>query len=204
MFDTVDEQLANALNAALEGDQDLASKVHRNDDKVDALEMEVDHHCIEMLQAGELSNRDVRMVVTAIKMNTDLERIGDHCKNIAKESIHLAHQQDMLPKDLFVTIAESVRKKLYQAQDAFIEENNELAREITKRDDDVDELYKSILATAGEAAVSNPENPLLYAKIVGMGKSMDRIADHATNIAENVVYWLDNEDIRHPKLKRAL
>ncbi len=203
MFDTVDEQLANALNAALDGDSELAVEVHKNDDKVDALEMEVDRHCTEMLQTGELSDADVRMVVTAIKMNTDLERVGDHCKNIAKESVELSSHLDTVPKEQFLSIAEAVRKKLYLAQDAFLEEDNNLAREITTREDNVDTLYRSILKSAGEAAKANSQDPELFAKIVSMGKSMDRIADHATNIAELVVYWLDNEDIRHPKLKRV-
>jgi phosphate transport system protein len=199
MFDLVDEQLASALNALFIGDEQLARAVQDSDDNVDMMEIEVDRSAREILALDGLSDEDRRLVITSIKVNTDLERIGDHAKSIAKQV-----RPDMpLPRDLFEEMAGAARAILYTAEDALIKRDQALARTVLEHERRVNELHHAVTQAAVSQCKTNPSSADSMAHLIGVSKSLERIGDHATNIAESVVFWIEGIDIRHPKLHQG-
>lgn len=199
MFDLVDEQLAAALNAAFVGDEDLAKNVQEADDNVDRMEIELDRAAREILSLDGLSDEDRRLVITAIKVNTDLERIGDHAKSIAKQ-VRIDAQ---LPRDLFEEMADAARAILYNAQDALLQRDRTLAREVLDHERRVGQLHQVATTAAITQCKADPSGAESMAYIIGVSKALERIADHATNIAESVIFWIEGVDVRHPKLHQG-
>lgn len=201
MFNLVDEQLADATNAAFYGDLTLAQTVREKDDQVDALEIRIDKSCEELLAAYHPTGVELRYVISAIKTNTDLERIGDHSKNLAKEVLQLDCFRELLPRTQMFELADTVRAILRQAQEAFVKADRLLARQVLARDRQVDRGYKVLLDTVVGLCQKHPSYTEALVHLVTMCKALERIADHATNIAENVVFSVEGVDLRHKKLR---
>lgn len=199
MFDLVDEQLASALNAAFIGDERLALSVQKADDNVDMMELEIDRAAREFLAIDGLSDADRRLIITAIKVNTDLERIGDHAKNIAKQ----VSSEMPLPRSLFEEMADAARAILYDAQDALLTCDQETARHVLDHERRVGQLYHAGIELAVSRCRVDPSAAESMAHLIGICKSLERIGDHATNIAESVVFWVEGVDVRHRKLHQG-
>lgn len=199
MFDLVDEQLASALNAAFTGDEELAETVHKADDKVDRMEIEVDRAARELLALKQLTDADRRHIITAIKVNTDLERVGDHAKNIAKQ----VDRRMPLPRKLFEEMADAARAILYDAQDALLQRDRAIARSVLDHEHRVSRLHQAAVQSAVAQCRADPATAESMAHLIGVSKSLDRIGDHATNIAESVVFWIEGVDVRHGNLHRT-
>lgn len=201
MSTVVDEQLADAINALSACDLDLARQVTERDDEVDAIELKIDHQCERILALHTPVAVDLRLIITAVKVNTDLERIGDHAKNLAKNTQFIAGCTDLLEQTKIPQMADTARRILHDVQDAFMQRDRVLARKVIAHDLEIDRLHKETIDKLVRLTRENPENAEALVHLVTMSKAIERVADHAKNIAESVVFLIDGVDIRHRKLQ---
>jgi phosphate transport system protein len=187
MANHVDAQFADAMNALLQGDTELAEQVVDGDDAVDALELRIDEQCERILALHAPVAVDLRMLIMAVKINTDLERIGDHCRNLSRNARHLAKAPGLLAQTRLPKMADMARTMLREAEDAFLENDRLKARKVIARDLQVNRLHDETFATLVEM----------------LGKSLERISDHAKNIAQGIVFMVEGRDIRHRGLEEA-
>jgi phosphate transport system protein len=189
-----------ATRAMGERDADLAAQVEEADRRIDADEMEIDELAVRILALRQPAARDLRFLVFALKVVTDLERIGDEAANMAERAAQLtaggfpvSALQPQL-QEMATLTGELVRMAL----DAFVKGDEELARTVRRRDDEVDELYGSIRRACLEYVRAHPDRVSAAMCIASTSKYLERMADHATNIAEMVVFVTSGEDVRHP------
>ena len=202
MSNLVDEQLADAINALSNCDLALAEQVTGRDDEVDALELAVDRQCERIMALHTPVAVDLRLLITAVKVNTDLERIGDHAKNLAKNTSFVAGCSDLLDETHIPEMADTARRILHEVQDAFMQRDRVLARKVIAHDLEIDRLHKETIRKLVRLTRENPENTEALVHLVTMSKGIERVADHAKNIAESVVFLIEGVDIRHRKLQQ--
>ena len=203
MAELVDEQLADAINAVSTCDVELGARVHQRDDEVDALELEVDHQCTRILALHTPVAVDLRLIITAVKLNTDLERIGDHAKNLAKHTRNLEGCLDLIQRTPIEEMASMARRILLEAQDSFLKRDRVMARQVLAQDRQVDRLYRETFDTIVRICREEPEQAEACAQLITMSKAIERIADHAKNIAEAIVFLIEGVDIRHRQVQRV-
>lgn len=201
MFNTVDEQLADSLNAVVSGNHDVAERVRRRDDVVDDLEMKIDRACEAVLVQGPMNEETIRFVMTAIKINTDLERIGDHSKNLARAAVEHPSLMSLIPGEHFDRMVDAVRGMLYRAQDALTRGDRELAWQLIENDSTVNALHRRTLDLLVARHERSEAAFALGARIFALSKALERIADHCVNIGESVLFWLEGIDVRHTRRK---
>lgn len=201
MGDLVDEQLAGAIDAVSRGDLDRAARIRQRDDEVDAMELKIDRQCERILALHTPVAVDLRFLITAVKINTDLERIGDHAKNLAKNAHYLGGRSDLVQQTQIQEAADMARRLLHEAQDAFVKRDRVLARQVLAHDRPIDQMHRQTLETVAALCREHPEQAGVLVHLVTMSKSVERIADHAKNIAENVVFLVEGVDIRHRRLQ---
>lgn len=200
MVDLVDEQCADAITALLERNTELATEVIERDDDIDQMELTIDGVCERILALHQPVAVDLRLIITAIKVNTDLERIGDHCKNMAKGTGHLARFRNILPDTYIEQMAEAVREMLRTALTAFVQQNEEKAQEVLRSDQKIDMLHLKNFIALSKLSEEEPELAEATAHLITISKALERISDHATNIAEDVIFLIEGVDIRHSGL----
>ena len=200
MLRRVTEQLEEAALALLERDTDRAEKVRQSDDEIDALELQIDSLCERILALHTPVAVDLRMILTAVKINTDLERIGDHCKNLAKSTPPLADWNTFLQQTDLTDLARTVRDNLAGACQAFLDQDADLAREIIERDEKANRLYRNTFDTTARLGREHPEGSEALIHLVTAAKALERIGDHGKNIAESIVFLEEGKDIRHAGL----
>jgi phosphate transport system protein len=171
------------------------------DREVDALEKEVDELCILILALRQPAASDLRRITTALKVVTDLERMGDLCVNIARSAIELNREPEVKPYVDIPAMARAVRDMVRRSLDAFVEEDPELAREVVCADRDVDRLYNRIFGQILAAMTESPAASGALARHLFVARHLERIGDHATNIAEQVIFLVVGRDVRHEKAK---
>ena len=152
-----------------------------------------------MLGVYRPKGESLRFIIAGIKLNTDLERIGDHCKNIAKMTPIVTDAPDLVPHDHFDRMVDAVRTNLYRAQDALLTRDRGLARRILEDERDVNAMHKQTLAKVLERNGNGGDASRAVVQLVNISKALERIADHSANIAESVVFWIEGVDLRHPK-----
>lgn len=204
MSELVDEQVAGAIDAVAKCDVDLAQRVRDRDDEVDAFELRVDHQCERILALFTPVAVDLRLIISAVKVNTDLERIGDHAKNLAKNTQNLAGATDLIQRTQIREMADEARKVLHEAQDAFIKQDRVLARQVLAHDRQIDRMHRETFVTLADLIRERPESATEIVHLVNMSKSVERIADHAKNIAELVVFLVEGIDIRHRDVQEVM
>jgi phosphate transport system protein len=198
----VDEQLADAIDAVTRCDPEKAALVRSRDDEVDQLELEVDHQCERILALHTPVAVDLRLLVTAVKVNTDLERIGDHAKNLAKYTPFLVGCSGLVEQTQIARMADVARAILREAQDAFLKRDRVLARRVIARDREVDALHQQTVTKLVELVRENPDNAEALVHLVTMSKGIERVADHAKSIAETAVFFVEGVDVRHRRLQQ--
>lgn len=203
MSEVVDEQVAGAIDAVANCDVELARRVRERDDEVDRFELDVDHQCERILALFTPVAVDLRLIIAAVKVNTDLERIGDHAKNLAKNTQRLESCSDLIKNTRIREMADEARAVLHEAQDAFMKQDRLLAREVLAHDRRVDRLHDETLNTVAQLFRDHPARANELVHLVNMSKSVERIADHAKNIAEIVVFLVEGVDIRHRGVQEA-
>ncbi len=191
-----------AITSLLERDGDLALKVKEEDSILDSFEIEVDDLSIHLLAQAPLAS-DLRFITIAMKISHDLERVGDEATTIARRSYDLNKEPQLKPYVDIPRMANLALDMLNQAMESFVRGDSETARSIIPRDKDVDALNKQLHRELASFMVESRDNIPRCLNLMVISKSIERIADHATNIAEEVVYLFEGKDIRHmPEFKR--
>lgn len=192
-----------ALRALEERDDDLAREVEADDSAIDELEKELDELCITLLSRAPLAG-DLRRITVAMKINADLERVGDEATAIARRAVELNKEPQLKPYVDIPRMAGMAHDMLKGALDAFVDRDAEKAREIIPRDKEVDAINKQLQRELASYMIENPTNITRCLYLIEISKRVERVADHAKNIAELAVYLLDGEDIRHTLNKKVV
>lgn len=193
----VEENLRGAMRAHVDRNPSLATSVIERDGEIDEREVELEEDCLKVLALHHPVANDLRFVTSCLKINNDLERIGDLAVNIAKRAATLSASPPLPIPEGLVRMAEESARMVRESLDAFVRGDAEVARRICGEDDLIDELHAEINRNAirqMEADRAEVEPVML---LLGISKSLERVADHATNIAEDVVYIVEGEIIRH-------
>lgn len=193
----VEKSLRQAINSIDRRDVEMASAVIENDRVIDRMEVELEEECQKILALHQPVAGDLRMIVAILKINNDLERVGDLSTSIAKCSINLTERESMpFPFD-FETMESKVRHMLKLALDSLTNVRADWAQEVCQADDEIDDIYRGMFKRAAEAMKDKPENIDAMISMMGVARRLERIADLVTNIAEDVIYMIDGRIIRH-------
>lgn len=193
----VEEQIQQALKALVERNDTLARKVIENDRRVNTLDVEVDEDCLELLALHQPAARDLRFITTAMKISTELERMSDLAENICERAIELNQEPQLKPYIDIPVMAERAMKMVWDALDAFVKADATLARKVLADDDYVDNLTQQLFREMLSFMIENPQTISRAIRLSFISKYIERIADHATNVAELVVYMVEGKIIRH-------
>jgi phosphate transport system protein len=185
-----------AVKALVERDDDLARQVKEQDSTLDRLEIEIDDMGIILLSKAPLAS-DLRLITVAMKISHDLERVGDEATTIARRSVELSQEPQLKPYIDIPRMAKMALEMLDEALDAFVHRNPEKARAVIPRDIEVDLLNRQLHRELSSYMVEKPTTITRCLNLMVISKSLERIADHATNVAEEVVYLYEAKDIRH-------
>jgi phosphate transport system protein len=189
--------LGLAVEALLERDADKARQVIHNDRIIDNMEMEIEEQCINLLALHQPMARDLRMLTSALKISNDLERVGDHAVNIAQSAERLAETRAITPEPEIVEMARLSREMLSDALEAFIRGDAQAGREVCRRDDRVDALHKSVFRILLTHMMEDPHTIGTGMELFLVSRNLERVADLATNIGEDVVFLVEGKSIKH-------
>ncbi len=193
----VEEQTQIAVRALLSRDDELAHEAVCRDLEIDQREVEVEEECLKILALYQPVAADLRFIVAALKINNDLERIGDLAVNIAHKAITFACGQPMeIPFDL-AGMWEKTQAMLRDSLDCLVNLDSVLANAVCARDNEVDALKRAIRLKAEEMIRKNPERAPTLLTLVAVSRNLERVADHASNIAEDVIYMVEGRIVRH-------
>jgi phosphate transport system protein len=196
MATLVETNLTQATEALIQRDDALARSVRDNDDAIDFLEKEVDEQAIVLLSKAPLA-RDLRFIIVAMKIGHDLERAGDEVTGVAKQALKINQQPDAHIHIDIPRMSSMALKMLQDALDAFVTGNAAQAHAVLPRDEEVDLTHKQVQRVLISYMLEAPANISHCLALLQVSKRLERIADHATNIAEEVIYLLEGKDIRH-------
>ncbi len=197
MASIAEQNVAQALKALVQRDNSLAAKVDEEDNLLDALQIEIDDRAIKLLALRQPTARDLRLLTMAMKISTDLERIGDEAVNISHRAQELNQEPLLKPLVDIPRMAELAQSMIRDALDAFVYEKPDGAREIIQRDEKVDQLNHQLHRELTSFMVEDPHTITRCLNLMSVAHNLERIADHATNIAEEIVYLYEARDIRH-------
>ena len=199
------EQVRLAMRALVEADPKLAQQVRDGDDVLDQLEVKIDEEGVRYMSLRAPIASDLRLVVVGMKAGHDLERVGDEASNIAKRAMRLATEPPLKPYIDLPRMADLALAMLRDALDCFLQHDNDKALDVIRRDKEVDDLNRQFYRELSSYMAEKPETISRALELMFISKSIERIADHATNIAEEMVYLSKGEDIRHSEeLKKTV
>lgn len=187
--------IREAMRCLVNRDLEAAEKIVENDKKLDALEIETERRAIQVIALRAPMAGDLRDVVAALKISAVVERIGDYAKNIAKRVPQLDAARDIEPLSLMPEMARIATEMVHDVLNAFVERDAEAAERVYKRDEAVDDFYNSIFRTLLTHMMENPHNITQAAHLLFIAKNVERVGDHATNIAEMVYYAATGEHL---------
>ncbi|MCD6583944.1 MAG: phosphate signaling complex protein PhoU [Candidatus Omnitrophica bacterium] len=193
----VKRMIKNAVESLKERNESLIEKVFEDEEKVNMAQIEIDDHALKLIALRQPAASDLRFIISVIKINSDLERMADLAVNIAERNRELLKEPPLKPLIDVPRMAQIAQGMLEDAIKAFLEKDAELARDICKRDDTVDNINDQIFRELLTYMLSDPKNINRAIKLILVGKYLERIADHSTNIAEDVYYIIKGKDIRH-------
>ena len=197
MGSLVEDAIKNSIQALVERDNALAIKVIDNDRIINTLDVEIDEESIRLIALKQPMAGDLRFITTAMKITTDLERMGDLAVNVAERALEL-NDEPLLKPYIDIPKMRSIAQRMTQdALDAFVRKDKRLARDVIIRDDEVDDLKHIVLHELASFMVRDPATVTRAMKISFIAQYLERIADHATNIAEMVIYLVEGKIIRH-------
>ncbi|AHF92104.1 PhoU family transcriptional regulator [Opitutaceae bacterium TAV5] len=190
-------QVNQAIKALVDADIDLARKVIASDDELDHLEIEIDNEAIRYMNLRAPIATELRLVIVGMKASHDLERVGDEASNIAKRVKKLAVEPPLKPYVDIPRMAGLATAMLRDALDCFIETDSQKPVEIIRRDEEVDILNKQVYRELSSFMIERPDTISRALELMFISKSIERIADHATNIAEEMIFLTQARDVRH-------
>jgi phosphate transport system protein len=193
----IEENLRDAIRALLERDLEAAKDIINRDDVIDQMEVEIEEECLKIFALYQPVAIDLRYIVAFMKLNNDLERIGDLATNIAGRAASLAVKDHVQIPAHIPMISEQVQKMLKLSLDALVDISAEKAQQVHDMDDTVDRLHEEMYAIMGKKIQDDPDKVLILMEIMAISRYLERIADHCTNIAEDVEYLLSGKIHRH-------
>ena len=193
----VEERVHQAVRALIDRQLEEAEQVIRSDQDVNTLQIEIDDRCLKLLALQQPIATDLRLITAAMKINADLERIGDQAVNVAENVIKLLPQAPLKPLIDIPRMAELAEKMTRDALDAFVRKDPELARNVLQRDDEVDNLKDQVFRELLTYMMADPGTIQRALALILISRNLERIADHATNIAEDVIFVVEAKDVRH-------
>ena len=193
----VEEQIRQAMKSLVERDEVLARQVIDNDRRVNTFDVEVDEACLQLLALNQPAARDLRFITTAMKISTELERMSDLAENICERAIELNEEPQLKPYIDIPLMADRAINMVREALDAFVRGDAILARKVLEDDDFVDDLTEQLFRELLSYMMENPQTISRAIRLSFISKYIERIADHATNVAELVVYLVEGKIIRH-------
>lgn len=197
MAGIVEEMIGGSMRALTERDSDLAERIIEQDREVDLLEKSIDEDCLTILATQQPAASDLRLLVAIMKIVNDLERMGDSAKNIAEAAIIVNREPPLKPYIDLPHMARLARAMVHDSLDSFVQKNVELARDVWRRDDEIDELYQQLFRELLTYMIEDPKKAGRSLHLLLIALYIERIADHATNVCEDVIYYVEGEDIRH-------
>ncbi|KAF0095728.1 MAG: phosphate transport system protein [Puniceicoccaceae bacterium 5H] len=201
------EQVRFSMRALIEQQPEFATRVLELDDEVDALEKEIDNEGIRYISLRSPVASDLRLITTGMKAGHDLERVGDEASTIAKRTLRILNTAPHPSLNRLPELGELAVEMLRDSIDCFLNEDAERAVQIPPRDGQADAIHREIYKAYGELMAEHADQVQVYLDLVFVAKSLERIADHATNLAEEVVYMYRAQDLRHnddmKRVKRA-
>jgi phosphate transport system protein len=189
--------LGLAVEALLERDGEKARRVIAGDRVIDSMEVEIEEQCINLLALQQPMARDLRMLTSALKIANDLERVGDHAVNIAQSTERLTQARPITPEPEIVEMARLARDMLSDALEAFIRGDANAGREVCMRDDKVDALHRSVFRILLTHMMEDPHMIGAGMELFLVSRNLERVADLATNIGEDVVFLVEGKSIKH-------
>ncbi|EAX47263.1 phosphate uptake regulator, PhoU [Thermosinus carboxydivorans Nor1] len=196
MGNAVAMAIEDAVQSLAKQDVNLARKVIEGDDIIDKMEVDIEDKCMVLIARQQPLARDLRIISTGLKITTDLERIGDHAYDIANVTLRLAHQPLIKPLVDIPRMAGMAQKMLHNALEAYFKLDITLAEQVCLADDEVDNLYQQIFRELLTYMMEDPRTISQATQLIFVGRYLERIADHATNIAEWVIYLVTGQRLR--------
>ncbi len=193
----VEDQIRRVMSALLQGDDTLAQEVIERDQEVNAYDVEVDETCVNLLALHQPAASDLRFITTTMKIVTDLERIGDQAVNIAQRVFELNREPQLKPYIDLPRMAERAQRMVKESLDAFVRRDTQSARRVRAEDAEVDALREQIFRELLTYMMEDPRTIPRAIRLILISRFLERIGDHATNIAEMVVYMVEGKMIRH-------
>jgi phosphate transport system protein len=197
MAGLAEDQIDKALTALVTRDTTLAHQVIERDHQVNALDVEIDEDCIRLLALQQPAARDLRLITTAMKLASELERISDLAENVCERSIELNEEPQLKPYIDIPRMGRWARTMVKESIDAFVKEDAKLARKVLQDDDFIDDLMGQLFRELLSFMLEDPRATSRAIRLTFIAKYLERMADHATNIAELVVYLVEGKIIRH-------
>lgn len=201
MGGVAEAQIGSAVKAVARRDVELAAQVVQSDARLDEYEREIDAEAIRLLALRQPMARDLREIVSALKISADIERIGDYAANIAKRSLALAQVPAVRPVAAIPRMGRLVEEIVKEVLDAFIERDVDKAIAAWQRDEELDDLYTSLFREVLTYMMEDPRNITPCTHLLFMAKNLERIGDHATNIAENIHFLVVGEPLNRVRPK---
>jgi len=200
----VETAISDSVKSLVERDSDLAREVITKDHLINALDVEIDEECIRLIALRQPMARDLRFITTAMKITTDLERMGDLAENIAERAVELNEEPQLKPYIDIPRMAEITQEMAREALDAFVKGCSRLPYEVMKRENEVNNLMVQVFNELLFYMIQDPKTVSRAIRISYVAKYLERVADHATNIAEMVIYLCTGKIIRHMKIPDPL
>ncbi len=192
-----EEQIGLAVRGLKERKEDMACEVIEKEEDINRLDLEMDDMCMRLLALRQPMATDLRFITSSMKISSDLERIGDQAYNIAERTLRLLKQPQLKPLIDIPRMAELSSKMVRDAIGAFINRDADLARDVCLRDDEIDSLNEQIFRELLTFMIADPATITRAVDLILIGRHLERIADHATNIGEDVIYMIKGKTIKH-------
>ena len=197
MAGLVESAINRSVRSLVDQSRELAEQVIRDEPKINSMEMEIDGMVTRLLALRQPVARDLRFLTSALKINTDLERMGDLAQHIAERSLSLMHHPLVKPMVDIPSMASLVQSMLLNCLDAFVKGDESMARSVLLADDEVDRLRDAVYAELLATMQRDPTVVSAAVDLIFVARNLERIGDHATNIAEDVVFLIKGVDVRH-------
>lgn len=202
MATSVEEMIAKSIKALKDKNMIMAEEVIKSDAKINDMEIDIDNQCIKILALYHPEAEDLRTVTMIMKINNDLERIGDHAVNIAEKTIYLADKPPVKPLIDIPRMADKAIEMLQESLDAFVNKDAQLAVDICKKDDEVDALEPQIVRELVTYIIADPQTIDRALTLILIAREIERVADLATNIAEDTYYIASGQTLKHHSFER--
>lgn len=192
-----EEAISSSIKALSDRDSGLAEKVINSDNAINMLEIEIDELCIKLIALRQPEAKDLRFIISAIKINSDLERMGDHAVNIAEHAIELLKVPQLKPLIDIPRMANLAQGMLTNTVNAFVNNDPSLAKKVCEGDDEVDNLNDQLFRELLTYMIQDPKNIEKALKLILVARNLERIADLSTNICEDIIYMASGRVIKH-------